>query len=91
MAKLLPPSVHGNPEPIDVSPLTPKDFLLLPDVQTIIAIRGYDREHQERHVLFAKRITFLLRDKSVTEKNIRDAIMLFLRMYPESLATKRGT
>jgi hypothetical protein len=86
--KLFPQRISEKKDLTGTSPLTEEEFLKLPDVQAIIAIRGYD-EHPLRPRQFAERITPVLADRNLTEKNLRDAIMLFIRMYPETLIHMR--
>lgn len=88
--KLLPPRIGSGDDLTIMSPLSEEEFLKLPDVKAIIAIRGYD-ESPQRPKQFAQRMTHVLADRNLTEKNIRDALMLFMRMYPEALAHMRKT
>jgi hypothetical protein len=82
--KLFPQRISEKKDLTGTSPLTEEEFLKLPDEQAIIALRGYD-EIPLRPRQFAERITRVLADRNLTEKNLRDAIMLFMRMYPEAL------
>lgn len=86
--KLFPPRIADRKDLTGTSPLTEEEFLKLPDVQAIIALRGYN-ENPQRPQQFAERITRALADRNLTEKNLRDAIMLFMRMYPEALTHMR--
>lgn len=86
--KLLPPRVEREMD--TVSPLSEEELAQLPDAAAIMRLRGYDRSGGRRSVQFARIVVDTIADRNVTEEKIRDAIMKFLRMYPESLATKLG-
>ncbi len=88
VAKLLPTPLHRELDPAMRSPFTEEEFLLLPDVQAIIAIREYSQNDSLRARQFAKHITMTLANRSLSETMVRDATMHFLRMYPPALPRK---
>lgn len=83
--KLLPPIIGKNGDPTASSPVTTEEFLGLPEVIAIIAIRDYNDNEQMRAHIFAKKITAVMKDRNVSTTSIRSEINKFLRMYPPAL------
>jgi hypothetical protein len=85
MQKLLPPINRNSDDPCAMSPVSNEEFLQLPEVIAIIAIRGYGDNEQMRANLFAKKITTVMKDRNVSTTSIRSEINKFLQMYPPAL------